>query len=489
MEPELIELVKKAEIFSDWDDEDLQHFLDKIELIQLYVGGILFEQGDESDCMYLLLKGDLIGMALNSLGVEITFGYIRAGQIVGEMGLISSQLRTLTIKALSNAILIKISRNIFEEYFVSKPQLLYKMLTLVIKRAQNTIDSTSNIKKRHFIALLPANENTAVNVLFEKIGEMLANNSKITLLSKKDLASLKTYDEVKRLLSKVSRSSDFIIYVVDLNNTIIKEALLEYATRVLVIAQGDTEPVLDEYVKQVLSDAAYEHINKELILVYDNLGFIPTHTTQWLNTSQFNKHFHVPLHEIGYQYLSRLLTGRAIGLVLSGGGTKGWVHVGAIRALCEANIPIDAIGGTSVGAIVGACYLMQGDFTRFLKAMREFNRMTQKMATLSDLTYPLISLLDGKKRVLSLQHLFNDMVIENLVKPFFCISADLSDNLEVIHTRDSLWQWVCASSSLPGLLPPMTDKGKIYLDGGVVNNLPVDVMKAYLGTTGKTYCR
>ncbi len=485
MDSNLFDLIRHAELFSYLNEDELKELLNIVGLINLHPGQILFEQNEDSDSMYLLLKGDLVASIITHNDEVKILGYVRAGEIVGEMGLISAQPRTLTVTALNEASLIKLTRNVFEQYFQDRPQPLLHILSLVINRAQHTIQSISTIKRCTVIAIVPANENKIIDVLFDQISELLKNNVKVSLLSEKDFHSHPTLDTAKRLIDKLSRSCDFILFKVDLNNEITKQLIYEKTQRVLVIAEHAEKPDLHDFVKKLINNKSYEFIKKELVLIYNKPKMVPQFTKLWLNEGQFSQHYHIKMQQDDYNYLLRFLVGEPIGLVLSGGGIKGWAHVGALKALYEAQIPIDAVGGTSIGAIVGASYLLNEDYLGLVDAMHEFANFAQSMIQVKEFTYPIISVLDGKKKFIGLYKLFNGMHIEDLWRPFFSISANLSDNIEVVNRQDSLWLWTSASSSLPGLVPPITHEGKIYLDGGVVNSLPVDVMKNILGDKGR----
>ena len=485
MDNALFEIIRRSELFSDLSDDELKNLLNLVELIELHAGQILFAQNDDPDSMYLLLQGDLVASRVSSAGETKILGYVRAGEIVGEMGLISYQPRSLTISALNDAKLIKLTRHVFEQYFENRPQPLLHILSIVIDRAQHTLHSLTTIKRCTFIAVVPANENAVADMLFEKISAMLKNNIKVCLLSDQEMASHSTLDSAKKLLDKLSRSYDYILFKVDLKNEIALHLLLEKSNRVLIVSDANEKPELNKFIKQFINNKTYDHIKKELVLVYNKPDSIPLNTKKWLEQGNINQHYHIRKREEDFNYLLRFLVGQPIGLVLSGGGTKGWVHVGAIKALQEAQLPIDAVGGTSIGAIVGGAYLLHQDYQGLLDAIHEFANVAQGMVHFREFTYPLISLLDGKKKIIGLYKIFNGVQIEDLCRPFYSVCANLSDNSEVVNRDDSLWLWASASSSLPGLVPPITHEGKIYLDGGVVNSLPVDVMKNVLGEKGK----
>jgi NTE family protein len=171
--------------------------------------------------------------------------------------------------------------------------------------------------------------------------------------------------------------------------------------------------------------------------------------------------------------LTRHLLGEATALVLSGGGARGFAHLGVVRALREANVPIDAIGGTSIGAIMGAGVALEWS----LEEMRErFARTFVASNPLGDYTLPLVSLVAGRRVGQRLKNEFGEVLIDDLAVPYFCVSANLSSGQANAHRSGLLWQALRASISIPGVLPPVLRGGEVYVDGGVINNLPVDLM-------------
>jgi NTE family protein len=172
--------------------------------------------------------------------------------------------------------------------------------------------------------------------------------------------------------------------------------------------------------------------------------------------------------------LARILTGRGVGLVLSGGGARGFAHLGVIKALREIGLPIDLVGGNSMGAIIGAGVANDWDEATMRTA---FRRAFVDTNPLSDYTLPLVSLIGGRKVSRLLREAFGEVAIEDLWLPFFCISTNLTRGEAVVHREGLLWRWLRASVAIPGVLAPVFDGGEVHVDGGVINNLPVDVMR------------
>jgi NTE family protein len=139
-------------------------------------------------------------------------------------------------------------------------------------------------------------------------------------------------------------------------------------------------------------------------------------------------------------------------------------------------VPFDHLGGTSMGAIIAAGLAHEWSIEELTERMRT---VFVTHNPLNDFTLPLIALVRGKKASTMLMTNFGDIRIEELPKPFFCVSSDLTTGRIHEHRSGTLWRALRASVALPGILPPVTYHGHLLVDGGVMNNLPVDVMREH----------
>jgi NTE family protein len=189
---------------------------------------------------------------------------------------------------------------------------------------------------------------------------------------------------------------------------------------------------------------------------------------------RFGTVHHLRLHAPGdMARLARHLAGRAVGLVLSGGAARGFAHIGAIRAWREAGLPIDRIGGASMGAVIAAGVAAGWDDRELGDRIHQ---AFVKTNPLNDYTVPWIALFRGETVDRLLRHHFNETVIDALWRPFFAVSTNLTTGGLLVHRHGRLWQALRASIAIPGVLPPLFVGGDVLVDGGVLDNFPVDVM-------------
>ena len=180
-----------------------------------------------------------------------------------------------------------------------------------------------------------------------------------------------------------------------------------------------------------------------------------------------------------FHRLARRLCGKSVGLVLGGGGARGIAQVGVIKALEEAGIPIDIIGGTSIGSFIGALYARDADVVPMYGRAKKFSgRMGSMWRFALDLTYPTVSYTTGHEFNRGIFKTFGDSQIEDFWLEFYCNTTNISRSRIEYHSSGYVWRYVRASMSLAGLIPPICDEGSMLLDGGYIDNLTVEHMKS-----------
>jgi NTE family protein len=165
---------------------------------------------------------------------------------------------------------------------------------------------------------------------------------------------------------------------------------------------------------------------------------------------------------------------RKIGLALGSGSARGWAHIGVIRALSEAGIRVDCVAGTSIGALVGAVYAA-GNIDTLEEVVLELD--WKQIAYFFDVVFPKSGLIDGKKVADFFRSHVQEKNIEDLALPFRAVSTDLTTGREVVMKQGDIIEAVRASISVPGIFTPVKRNGAILVDGGVVNPVPVSVVR------------
>ncbi|KAG8862931.1 phosphatidylcholine and lysophosphatidylcholine phospholipase [Tulasnella sp. 330] len=184
-----------------------------------------------------------------------------------------------------------------------------------------------------------------------------------------------------------------------------------------------------------------------------------------------------PDHLSDFRRLARRLCGKSIGLVLGGGGARGIAHLGVLKAFEERSIPVDHIGGTSIGALVGGLYAREGNLIATGARVKAFSaRMSNIWRMLSDVTWPVVAYTTGHEFNRGIFKALGALHIEDMWLPYFCNSTNILTSRMEVHETGYAWRYVRASMTLVGLLPPLSDNGNMLVDGGYLDNMPVSTM-------------
>ncbi|HXJ40771.1 MAG TPA: patatin-like phospholipase family protein, partial [Bryobacteraceae bacterium] len=163
-------------------------------------------------------------------------------------------------------------------------------------------------------------------------------------------------------------------------------------------------------------------------------------------------------------------------VILSGGGARTFAQIGALRAFKEFGIPVDRIAGCSGGSAIGAMRALTEDFEGLALKLRD---LFLRKRPAREFTLPVLSLLAGKKMTSIVFELFEGLHIEDLPTRYFCNSSDLGTGEIVEHFDGLVWHALRASGALPVTGPPLLKDNRLLVDGGVLNNLPVDIMRRH----------
>ena len=267
---------------------------------------------------------------------------------------------------------------------------------------------------------------------------------------------------------RLEEENDFIVYVASAADCGWTRQCCRQADVILVLARAEARP---RPWPASVSAAACRGTRVELALLHES-GFVTGAASRWLKSLAVAQHHHI-VDADDLARSARLLTRRGVGLVLSGGGARGFAHLGVVQALREAQVPIDYVGGASIGSIIGAGVAMGwSDAEMRLRYRRSFVDSNP----VNDYTFPLVALTRGRKVSRLLEREYGDVQIEDLRIPFFCISANLTTNRAFEHREGSVWAALRASVAIPGVMPPVFRGNDILVDGAAINNLPLDVM-------------
>lgn len=451
-------------------------------------GDIIFRQGEPGSDLLVIVTGR-VAASLHDGESERVLGEVGTGSFVGELALLSDAPRSATIKAIRETTLVRLNRILFDKIVRLYPTFARRLITVIVERQHRNFNQ-HHVEKPTTLNLTLAATQPGVDLLgfaktllpyLQKHGSaIVVNRSRFDELYRvHDAASYMRTSQasllVRQWMTEIEQNHDYVLFVADQEWTAWSSMVVHNADRVLLIGEANGSPLPGEMERTSVSQVDRQRY--ELVILHEPDTQQPSGTANWLNARQVEQHHHIRKDDgAHFARLARLLTGNGIGLVLGGGGARGYAHIGVIKALMEAQVPIDAIGAASIGAVVGAGLL------RFMNLEDIQNRTAEfgSRKRLLDLTFPISALMRSKKVSDAMENIYSDFMIEDGWLPFFCVSTNLTKAQINVHQRGKLHEAVRASISIPGVFSPVVRNGDLVVDGGVMNNFPVDIMRQIL---------
>jgi NTE family protein len=432
-------------------------------------GAVLFRPGEDADQLYFLKTGRL-GAFRHEEGQEPQFlGVIRPGEPAGEMALVGGNAHSAFMVALRDSEVLSLPREDFFEAAEEDPHVMLELSRLMIRRARQA-QTHAAIGDPSVFGFIAVESGAAIRPVVERLARCIeALGYSVTVEGGESLLAPTEW------FSNVEREHDFVLYVAEADETAWKHVVGRQVDRLFRIGRGDRTPPAE--IPSYASGPLQAQRLVDLILLQSATLARPAGSAVWMEATQAARLFH--LRENGLadmQRLARVLTGQSVGLVLSGGGARAYAHIGAIQAMRERGVPIDFVGGASMGAIVAAGIAMGWDDGELEHRIRKAFVDT---SPLDDIAFPLIAMTRGEKVKARLDEHFGTVDISDLWLPFFCVSSNLTSGAYHLHRTGDLQTALRASISLPGVLPPATENGQVLVDGAVMKNFPADVMRSF----------
>ena len=464
MQPrDLPELIRHTSIFAHLDEAQRTALAERMRWLCLPGGKHLFRAGEPADALYLLRSG--------SLGVfdgpTRLIHQLVAGDCAGEISLVSGGNHHLSVRALRDSELLRLDGRAFEALVEHQPATMLAVARIATQRLLQNLQGPPTPNRPRTFALLPVDTGVPVRELAHRLGAaMEAWGSCLVIDAEHGRGRGSDW------FAEREAQAQFVVYVDDTGEPAWRQRCLRQADVLLLPALAD-QPPRPWPEAAPGHPARVRHRPRHLLLMHPR-GRVARGTTRgWRDqfSGEFTHHHLCNADDVAR--VARLVTGHGRGLVLAGGGARGLAHIGAIKALREAGYRFDTVGGTSIGAIVAAGVAHGWDTPTMLD---NYFAAFVRGRPLSDWTLPLVALTRGARTTRMLREYFGSGDIEDLAKPFFCVSTNLSGAARAVHRHGPLWLWLRASSAIPGILPPVLHHGAVYVDGALVDNLPTDVM-------------
>ncbi|XP_057355260.1 patatin-like phospholipase domain-containing protein 7 isoform X5 [Manis pentadactyla] len=465
-----------------------------LDWMEVEAGRAIYRQGDKSDCTYIVLSGRLRSVIRKDDGKKRLVGEYGRGDLVGVVEMLTHQARATTVHAVRDSELAKLPAGALTSIKRRHPQVVTRLIHLLGERILGSLqqgsaaghqfglhtaaskwDSGNPASNLSTVAAMPVSEDVPLTAFALELTHALSAIGPTLLLTSDNIkqrlgsAALDSVHEY-RLSSWLGQQEDMhriVLYQADSTLTPWTQRCIRQADCILIVGLGEQEPTVGE-LERMLENSAVR-AQKQLVLLHRQEGPAPARTAEWLNMRSWcSGHLHLccprrvfsrrsmprlvdmydqvfqrpPDQHSDFSRLARVLTGNAVALVLGGGGARGCAQVGVIRALTECGIPVDMVGGTSIGAFMGALYAEERNYSQIRIRAKQW--------------------------------------AEDLWIPYFTITTDITASAMRVHTDGSLWRYVRASMSLSGYMPPLCDPkdGHLLMDGGYINNLPADVARS-----------
>jgi NTE family protein len=480
-----------AKVFGELDPEATALLRDQLRWVALAGGQTLMAEGEPGDSMYISVSGRLRAYVRREDGSQRMVREMSRGQVIGEMSLITDEVRSATVVAIRDSVLVRLDKEAFTRLIAGSAQVAVALTRQIIQRLK-TEHRTATYAAPVTIGLLPISAKVDAASIARALAAQLQRHGRVQVVdaglmapAADDSDAAERHRRVSLALDEIETAHEFVLLVGDATPTPWTQLCTRHCDELLLLADAAEPPEIHPVERQCLMNRPPRSEACEiLVLLHDAAERCPRGTAAWLDRRALADHVHIrPTLERDMARLARLLARQGIGLVLAGGGARGFAHLGVMRALAEQGIEVDCVGGTSLGALMALLVGSDQPLDKLMPVVRDgFRRNPTGDFNL----VPLLSFVGGR-RVRDLlrrgvrELLGGDAAIEDLWKNTFFVATNYSQAREELLVRGDLQSSVLASMSIPGALPPVVRDGDLLCDGGTFNNFPVDVMRARRG--------
>lgn len=441
--------LRRVPFFAGLSDDALHAIQERLVLKRYRKGEVVFSEGMVGDSMYLVESGQVAVISEGAPGApETIIAYHGPGSFFGEMALLLGERRSATIRVTIDAELWQLHKSDLDALLRAHPSIGVIMSRELSRRLSRTIHQPAEEQVVNLIAVLGRQGVALVEALAALTGERLL------IL---DLGGVQgNYIPARETIS-------YKCFPIGAGPEQLAETLSEevgvYDRVVMTIARQET---------------ASARKAAELAEIVVEIG---GRTTPWVKRFARENYVYIANEPALIQATARRIARRRVGLALSAGNARGIAHIGVLKVLEEAGIPIDIIAGTSAGALFGGLYCAGRTVEEIADFARRLPKATSLLGGLYDIPLvPKSGFIRGHKTVRYLQSFFEDKTFDQLRIPLRAVAADVITGEEVILKTGSVAEAVRASFSIPGIFEPALIDGRRLIDGGAVNPVPVSVL-------------
>ncbi len=462
----VLERLRSLDYFRQLEPRTIEAIAERGVWISHPGGWALMTQGEPAQSMYFALSGRLIVVRVGAAGDEVV-GYISAGDPVGEMAMLSGEPRSASVFALRDTELLEIPRADFDALLDERPDFARALARSVLQRSRHPQESFRRTAPRVF-ALIATSPSLDVNWFAKDIAREIARYGRRARWLCED-----DEERVYENFEELETAHDIIILAARVADSSWYKFVLRHADRFFVLARWDARPAKPFPLSLEENSPSRKFRLVDLVMVRE--GVRSASARDWAEAIGADRIFHLG-GAPAIARLARVMAGKTVGLVLSGGGARAYAHIGAIKAMRERGAPIDCVSGASMGALIAACVAMGWSDAEIDERIREAFVASNP---LGDHVLPVVALTRGRLVEERLKKHFGDALIEELRMPFFCVSSDLTSGTSHVHRFGRVRDALRASIALPGILPPVVDGNALLVDGAVIDNFPTALMARF----------
>lgn len=440
-----------------------------LDLEEVAGGQHVLSEGEVADSMLVVVSGRLRVSRRNPDGSLNLYNEICPGETVGETGMVLGEVRYADVTAVRDSLVARLRREAFEVLLCRYPVELNRFFAQAVYQKLRHVPQVAEQARAHTIAVIALRDASLVSRLSGELAAALGDFGPAAEFAAGAIDG--------RQLDQLEQQFEFLVLSADTADSSRMRRLFRQADQIVLVADSREPPELSAIEAELSQEHGFVMKRKHLALVHPAAADRPGDLQAWRTARDVERIYPLRNGDAGdTARLARFLASRAVGVVLGGGGARGFSHLGVLRAFEECGIPVDLIGGNSMGALIGAQYACGMALDEILANTRRFAMGGERP------TLPLISLLSGKRLERDLRRMFGDTRIEQLWRPFFASACNLSQACTTVQDSGPLWRAVLASNSPAGLLPPVVWNGDLLVDGAILDNVPVAAMRGRLGT-------
>jgi NTE family protein/lysophospholipid hydrolase len=473
------EVLRQSKLFGALPAPELNALVGQLRVQRVQAGSQLFAEGEAGQALYIVLQGRLRVSRHGRGGELLLYNELCPGEFTGVASLMLDQPRTADLVALRDAIVAELRPDGYEHLLRLNPLVFSRLFAQALHHYLRHIQQLDEGQRAQSIAVVPLQAGPEAVHLARDLHAALAAQGACALLEPRGEAS-NELDVAQAMLriDQHDRQAEVLLIRAEPAANAWTRLALRQADQILFVATPGTSPLPGPLERRLREEAGFDFKRQHLAVVYPAETLRPAPIRPWRQDRPRLERV-LPLrrhHADDVGRLARLLTGRAVGLVLGGGGARGFAHLGVLRALREAGIPIDLVGGNSMGALIGSQWALGHDLAEIQSRILSFVAQGERP------TLPVVSLLSGRRMEQGLRRLCDNAQVDGLWTPFFTAACNLSRAATTVLEHGPLWRAVLASNSPAGLLPPVLYDGELLVDGAILDNVPVEAMRQRLGT-------